>query len=259
MPSRVEDRPNSAPLHLSPLPGDLGAKTLDINGDGFVVGISSWGGNGRHAVVWRVAVAESGVMVEGPVPLYPLPGDGASEANSVETRLDGAVLVAGESVHAGDSTAVAWTLSFNADGTLAGGGVPVSLGGIGTSATGVNDQGAVTGSIDPQPALAASDGLLEPLPVPNGVYAADGIAEALNNNGDVVGYLDIYTSKRNISYKTLAYLWKGGTCIDLNTQIDPRSGWGQLKYASAISDGGIIVGVGSYDVAYRGFVMAPNP
>jgi hypothetical protein len=53
-------------------------------------------------------------------------------------------------------------------------------------------------------------------------------------------------------------LWKKGEMIDLETQIDPESGWDRLWGAYQINDAGIIAGRGRFDVESRGFLLIPN-
>ena len=56
-----------------------------------------------------------------------------------------------------------------------------------------------------------------------------------------------------------AFLYSGGTMIDLNTVIDTNSGW-TLEVATAINDGGQIFGVGSHAAEpLRAFLLTPFP
>jgi hypothetical protein len=53
-------------------------------------------------------------------------------------------------------------------------------------------------------------------------------------------------------------LWKNGDVIDLESQIDRKSGWGPLWSANVINDDGIIAGRGRFDVESRGFLLIPS-
>ena len=46
--------------------------------------------------------------------------------------------------------------------------------------------------------------------------------------------------------------------IDLNTRIDPQSGW-TLEVAKGINDAGEIVGNGSHNGDYHAFLLTPIP
>ena len=82
----------------------------------------------------------------------------------------------------------------------------------------------------------------------------------LLNLGEIVGQLDIYKTKGWISGpgNYHPYVWKNGEMIDLETQIDPNSGWERLWGAYQINDAGIIAGRGRSDVESRGFLLIPN-
>ncbi len=75
----------------------------------------------------------------------------------------------------------------------------------------------------------------------------------------IVGELDIYKTKGFVSGpgNYHPYLWKNDDMIDLETQIDPASGWDRLWGAYVINDAGIIAGRGVYDVNSRGFLLIP--
>ena len=54
-----------------------------------------------------------------------------------------------------------------------------------------------------------------------------------------------------------AFVWASGTMSDLNTKIDPTSGW-HLTRATGIDDAGRIVGVGKHLGLQRAFVLTPR-
>jgi len=70
-------------------------------------------------------------------------------------------------------------------------------------------------------------------------------ANAVNDAGTAVGYAEKYDAGSSIGNRAV-YWGLDGAAVDLNTLIDPASGW-TLTEASAISDTDWIVGIGSYD------------
>ena len=76
---------------------------------------------------------------------------------------------------------------------------------------------------------------------------SDSFAYAINASGTTVGYFRNYTFGTSIGTLPRAFAWdENGAWTDLNTLIDPASGW-ILRYAYTISDTGWIGGVGSFD------------
>ncbi|MCG3131669.1 MAG: hypothetical protein FLDDKLPJ_02474 [Phycisphaerae bacterium] len=71
-------------------------------------------------------------------------------------------------------------------------------------------------------------------------------AFSLNASGDVVGSSD-----------DAAFLWTMGEMIDLNTRIDPLSGW-TLKDAVAINDAGQIAGRGTVEGEFHAYLLTPG-
>jgi len=72
------------------------------------------------------------------------------------------------------------------------------------------------------------------------------VAYAINATGDVVGSASVLLPDGQTDRH--AILWKAGETLptDLNTLIDPASGW-TLTEARGINDAGMIVGSGLYD------------
>lgn len=66
---------------------------------------------------------------------------------------------------------------------------------------------------------------------------ASSSANAINDTGQIVGWS--YTSN-GVDH---AFLWSSGNMVDLNSLIDPASGW-TLEGAGAITNLGWIVGTG---------------
>lgn len=75
---------------------------------------------------------------------------------------------------------------------------------------------------------------------------AESEATGIDGSGNVVGFSRIYVG--TTSSATRATIWPaGGTAaVDLNTLIDPNSGW-VLEWATAVNESGMIVGFGTYD------------
>jgi uncharacterized membrane protein len=68
----------------------------------------------------------------------------------------------------------------------------------------------------------------------------------INAAGTIVGYVDSYSPSGNpLGFKAV-YWQTDGSAVDLNTFIDPSSGW-RLENATAISDTGWIAGHGWFD------------
>jgi uncharacterized membrane protein len=82
------------------------------------------------------------------------------------------------------------------------------------------------------------------------------IANALgiDDSGDIVG-----TAQLDFNNPIgLAILWHDGTAIDLNTRINPASGWNMVS-ANAINNSGQIVGMGYYQGDSHAFLLTPTP
>ena len=81
-----------------------------------------------------------------------------------------------------------------------------------------------------------------------------GQADAINNNGQIVGWVSNFPSS---SFN--AFIYQNGKLTDLNTLIDPASGW-HLQEATDINDNGQIVGYGTDPQgATHAFLVSPIP
>jgi probable HAF family extracellular repeat protein len=76
-------------------------------------------------------------------------------------------------------------------------------------------------------------------------------ANSINASGQVVGESDTASGVEH------AFFWNSGAMTDLNSLIPAISGW-ELSQASAISDGGEIVGSGNHNGQTRGFLLTPD-
>ena len=82
--------------------------------------------------------------------------------------------------------------------------------------------------------------------------ALGGATSGVNNAGDAVGNVSF------ISNSNRAFLYNSGAgLVDLNTLIDPLSGW-NLTGAADINDHGQIVGTGFHNGQQRAFLLAPT-
>ncbi len=75
-------------------------------------------------------------------------------------------------------------------------------------------------------------------------------AEAVNDRGHIVGWAQQQLQT------TRAVLWRHGRMTDLNTLIDPDSGW-RLQNAVDINNRGQIIGFGEFDDLWVGFRLDP--
>ncbi len=156
--------------------------------------------------------------------------DQGSSGNAI--NLSGEVAGLSQTKTAGVTHAALWTGKKTVDlGALA----PLSSGSW-SGATGINDSGQVVGSWatsvssgDSHPWLY-SNGTMTSLPEPSDLTGAACEANAINNNGQIVG------GCRDASGNDHAVLWQNGTVTELGTLGGPRS------FATAIDTNGQIVG-----------------
>ena len=74
---------------------------------------------------------------------------------------------------------------------------------------------------------------------------------AINDSGHIVG--------SSGSGWDIPFVWKDGVMTDLNTLIDPASGW-TLKNATGINNNGWIIGNGIAPGGYEhAFLLTPEP
>ena len=116
-------------------------------------------------------------------------------------------------------------------------------------ATAINDAGEILGVTDSLQPVLYREGQLIPL----GSLTASARAFGLNDAGNVVGY-DIGGGPG-----IHAFVWSESEgALDLNTLIDPASGW-YLGSAEDINDRGEIIGVGTFNGQTRTFLITPVP
>jgi probable HAF family extracellular repeat protein len=136
-----------------------------------------------------------------------------------------------------------------------------TLGGDNSAATGVNDNGQVVGAAENEKGdmhaflWDETKGMRD-----LGVLGqrTETWAVGLNNDGDVVGFAAQPDSIR-FDTERVAFLYTGGQMVDLNTRMDPASGWHLMK-ASGINDSGQIVGNGKNSAGqFHAFLLTPVP
>jgi len=118
----------------------------------------------------------------------------------------------------------------------------------------INVFGDVCGFSDGMPYVAPAGQTAQPLPVTRNAYR--GHAFDINDVGEIVGRLEVEI--KGWHYTLQAYVWKDGDVINLQTQIDRKSGWGTLWHAAHINNAGVIAGQGYFDVDSRGFLLIPT-
>ncbi len=132
-----------------------------------------------------------------------------------------------------------------------------SLGGTLTQPEAINGSGQIVGFSDNaegyHEAFLYSGGVLTNLGTIDGMDSSD--ASGINDNGDIVG--GCYDS---LTGDAFAFLYTGsGPMVDLNSLINPNSGW-SLVSASAINDKGQIVGMGiNAEGEAHAFLLDPTP
>jgi hypothetical protein len=73
------------------------------------------------------------------------------------------------------------------------------------------------------------------------------VARAVNEAGAAVGWSQAYDTLGNDLGQRAVYWGLDNVAIDLNTLVDPASGWSDLIEARGISDDGWITGLGTFD------------
>jgi probable HAF family extracellular repeat protein len=92
----------------------------------------------------------------------------------------------------------------------------------------------------------------------NGLTSDLGTLGGSNSEGlDINEFGHAVGTSQNASGAARAFLWRDGTMTDLNSVLPANSGW-VLESATAISDGGQIVGIGRLNGARRPFLLTPE-
>ena len=117
------------------------------------------------------------------------------------------------------------------------------LGGGSSDGRGINDLNEVVGSSSTSAgethAFYYDGSSMSDLGTLGGEFSA---ANEINIHSQIVGESTV----DNLNPFTRAFIWENGTMTDLNTLIDPSSGW-VLESASSINDRGQIIGIGTFN------------
>ena len=227
----------------APAPGNVGSA---INAGGEVLGGTQLVPPVLAPVLYNhgYLFANGGVMA---IPALPAPYNVQSEANSINDNGQ----IVGEWGTADELTAD----PPSDQAFLYSNGVMTSLGpGF---AMAINDAGAAVGfSLLDGPAGPESASLFingEVVQLGN-LGGMESVAEGINDLGDIVGYSDTPTG-------TDGFIYSDGVMQDLNSLIDPSSGWTIID-AEGINDAGQIVSTGYYggvDGEFNTLLLTPLP
>jgi probable HAF family extracellular repeat protein len=219
-----------------------GGIALSINDSGVVAGQFYPSFSSRQAMVWGAGQAAGTPLVDLGHPSGAFFDSGAIDINSAGMTVGYARVFNSGGASQGLRPAV-WDSS----------GLITQLGDWGTAhgfstatayALAINDSGVIAGNDTTSSghALRWNSGSTAPVvlaAVPSGSPSTT--AFAINSQGLIVGSSQISTVASHAVY------WnQDGSVVDLNSLIDPASGW-TLSIASAISDTGWILGVGKFD------------
>ena len=230
--------PLAALKDLKALVASGNSRAFSINDAGQATGFSSTSVGTEHAVIWQ----NTGVITD----LGTLDGTG----NSYGSVINATGEVAGFSSLTGNKAthAVLWSNGTKKDlGTL---------GGSHSAAYGLNTLGEVAGSATTALDAAQHAFLWQPNQLPQmkdlgtlgGTFSE---AHSISRNSDVVGFS---TTANNAVQK--AFLWQSGLGLqDLNTLIDPASGWTLMEAQAISEDGTYITGVGMINGERHAFLL----
>jgi len=232
------------PVTLSPLPGDIEAYAGDINGSRMACGRSFNDAFFQSGIAWLI---DSGGIPDDPIVLPPLPEDDVSQAHQItDVNSDGVALITGfsgiKSQRFTSETAVLWAVELDENGNLHLLAGPLGLGTLSggySEGYAVNNDGEVCGESEAWPFLAPTGSTS--LPLPGLDNAATGYAADLNENGQIVGELQIVKRWQPESH---AVLWENGAAVDLSKTVS-LGRWERLENASEINGAGLIAGDGT--------------
>lgn len=168
------------------------------------------------------------------------------------TGINSAGTIVGYGFNAGGTHAIRWQ-----EGVATDLHANPPLTGVTSRAWGINDGGLIVGEAQfhisqPEQATLWTNGVPTKL-VPE-FTRPQGIASAINNRGQVVGF---YINLDNLNDLWHGFLWHDGQRTDLINLLDDPGGWGQM-YPFDINEKGQIVGGGYRNGEIgHGFLMTP--
>ncbi len=220
-------------LELRPIGAD-GMSCFGLNASGVLVGAVD-GTDGTQAVVISDEV------------MSPLPGLGGTEGVGLAINSSGVIVGSAALADGGKARAVRWV-----DGIVTDLNVFAPSGWELFEGVAINESGVVLGnarsSTTEQPFLLVGTNVHRLALIDGGTNAR---ASALNGSDRVAGSVTMGDGSSR------AVLWQGAEAIDLNTRVDPTSGW-ILREARAINDAGDIVGSGEFQGVQRTFVLVAS-
>jgi probable HAF family extracellular repeat protein len=207
-------------------------------------------------------------------PIVPGQGAGGSDLgtlggnNSKAYGINDSGQVVGQADTTGDAAKHAFRTAANGaivQGQVAGGSDLGTLGGTSSVANGINASGQAVGSSYTNANFAqhafrtAANGPIVP---GQGVGGSDlgtlggsnSFALSINALGQAVGQANLYGDAVQHAF----FADVTGPLVDLNTLIDPASGW-MLSYADGINDSGQIAGTGTIGGQTHAFLLTPTP
>ena len=208
---------NSTPIELGPLPGYCCADARSINERGQIVGrstTSSGPPSPSTATLW----GKDGAMVN----VGMLPGD----SSSLAVAINNSGQVVGWSQTSATTRAFLWD-----KGTMSE--LPGLAGQQATIVKDINDRGQAVGYSGPSPVMWEHRTLIRLDTLPP---LTSGQALGINNNGQIVGFLQSPTSSARVPV-----LWDNGKAMEL-PMLPPVPGVLNDYAATAINNGGTIVG-----------------
>jgi len=224
-------------VDLGTLPGGASSNAYAVNNAGQVAGNSLYAGlstGHEHAFSWtNGAMQDLGVL---------------APDSSIGQGINDLGDVVGSTTNPSSGSLHAFLFSGGVMRDLG------TLGGRASQALDINNAGTIVGL------ASALNGVAHPFVYQNGVMTdlgftggfIQGLAEAINNRGDIVGEEDMGTSPGD------AFINTGGVSYDLNGLIPPGTGW-VLHDATGINDGGQIVGTGSIRGVFHAYLLTPVP
>lgn len=243
---------------LANLPGYPNAEANAINDAGTVLGRAFNGPDGQHAVRWDAngAISEFGHLGVGEFGTTEV----SPRAINSEGAATGTVLKYDDEGHVMSSVSVLWKASETVATELVPLDTSPTFRGALTYASAINDSGTIVGSASKPPAQPG-----EAFGSPTVRWDTDGtsiterghvetapdgfnfaIAWAINTNGLIVGDAANY-DENSAQFEGRAVYWNStGAAVDLNSLVDPASGW-VLTSAAAVSNTNWIAGIGVFD------------